>query len=98
MRAWIITVDHLAGEGERGDVGMAGPRGITPEQVASLQAGEGREFRLYDDDQIIYYTGRSIWSDDEDGDEGQVFGPLDDFGAPSAGCTLIKWRGDADFA
>lgn len=96
--AWIITTDHLAREGERSDAGKVGPRTITPEQIAALAAGKGRTFYLYDDDRERYYSGRAIWSPDFEGTEQQVFGPLDDFGAPNAGCTLIKWHGDADYS
>ena len=45
---------------------------------------------MKDDDNIIYYRGRCIWTEDEDL-ETAVIGPLDDFGTPNAGCTSIEY-------
>ena len=75
---WIIDKDHI----DNGKaVGTMGPRGYT---------GDGTElhcqFRMYDDDGILYYEGRNNTSDDDN-----AFGPLDDFGAPNAGCTSIRY-------
>jgi hypothetical protein len=36
------------------------------------------EFRMYDDDGLLYYSGKSS--------EYATFDPLDDYGAPNAGC------------
>lgn len=53
--------------------------------------GEPQRFRMYDDDNNLCYEGR-IWGDYAG------FEPLDDFGAPAAGCTRIdlltgrKWE------
>lgn len=88
--AWIITRDHTADEGaEEGTnmnaIGIVGPRGCTDEQEEQLKAGEGEEFRMYDDDGILYYSGRIIG--DYDG-----FEPLDDYGMPNAGAVRIDYK------
>jgi len=68
-------------------VEVYGPRGISDENSEKLKAGEGHEFELYDDDRNLYYKGRVI------GDfEG--FEPLEDYGMPNAGCTLMKLDGE----
>jgi hypothetical protein len=83
--SWIIDVDHEADEDAKAPsnanaVGMMGPRGYE---------GDGSElkhkFQMYDDDDNLYYEGRS---DEVD------FGPLDDFGMPNAGCTYIKYKNE----
>jgi hypothetical protein len=38
---------------------------------------------MYDDDGLLYYSGKSS--------EYATFDPLDDYGAPNAGCTSIEW-------
>lgn len=90
--AWRITTDHLDGE----DVGVEGPRDMTPEQRAQLDAGEGLTFKLYDDDEELYYTGRIVGIADPNivtgGLPEEAFAPLDDYGEPGAGCTMIKYR------
>jgi hypothetical protein len=79
---WIIDQDLLADKNARpgtnaNAVGLSGPRGYP---------GDGSElacnFRMYDDDQELYYVGRS--------DE-ESFDPLDHFGMPNAGCTSIHY-------
>jgi hypothetical protein len=76
--SWIIDIDHIT---HGASVGTMGPRGYT---------GKGHElacrFRILDDDGIVYYEGRNNTSDDDN-----AFGPLDDFGAPNAGCTSIQY-------
>lgn len=86
--AWIITRDRLTPSGKFCRKGTQGPSLATPADLAKLQAGEGRKFRMLDDDGEVYYEGRII------GDEGAEtdFGPLDDFGTPDAGCTSIQYR------
>lgn len=79
--AWIITRDHLG----EGDAGSRGPSDITVDQTAALRAGEGEDFRLFDDDGELYYSGRVI-GEMADGD------PLTDFGAPSEGCTYMSMK------
>lgn len=101
---WIITKDRIANPKEfdwdKPAVGVAGPRDIAPRTLAALKDGQGWGFRLLDDDGNVYYEGRYIGPDSE-----EMAGPLDDFGAPNAGCTSAQyWYGrgmhavaDADF-
>jgi hypothetical protein len=79
---WLITKDHVC-NGE--DDGVMGPRNISDELAALLRKGEGQEFRLYDDDDELYYAGKLIG--DYDGLE-----PLDDWGYPNAGATYIMMK------
>jgi len=46
----------------------------------------GKDFSMYDDDDECYYMG-SIYGNYEG------FEPLDDFGMPNSGCTMIKIDG-----
>lgn len=89
--AWIIDRDVLFDEAGEEDMktgaGMMGPSTILPGDKAALKAGEGTRFRMYDDGDELYYEGRLIG--DWRGDDG--FAPLDDFGAPNAGCTKIEY-------
>ena len=89
---WMITKDY-ANEDVLSAVGTTGPGGIDPKIEKKLQAGEGAVFTMYDDDEEKIYGGRLIGlEDDADG-----FEPLDDFGMPDAGCTLIKYNGDRGY-
>lgn len=87
--AWIIDRDHLheedpgIGSDERS---VQGPRDAPSDWLLALRAGGGRTFKMYDDDDVLYYTGRI--TGDYDG-----FEPLEDFGMPNAGCTGIKYPG-----
>jgi len=42
-------------------------------------------FRMYDDDDILYYQGQCTE---------EAFDPLDDFGMVNAGCTRIDYEND----
>ena len=80
---WIITEDMddiFSGD----DVGIVGPGNIDPSIESQLRAGQGRAFRMKDDDGEVYYKGRII------GEDSYGAGPLDDFGAPNAGCTIYE--------
>ena len=87
--------------------GTMGPSDIDP-AVTELKAGHGVEFRLrYGDpeddspeahDVDTAYYGRYL---EIDRDRGVIpadqsvelgFGPLDDFGIPNAGCTVLEYR------
>lgn len=86
---WIIDKDLHNGT-DRGTAcmsGLTGPSNIDPELERQLKAGDGKKFRLLDDDGEIYYEGRYLGPDDE-----SQFGPLDDFGLPDSGCTEIQYR------
>jgi hypothetical protein len=97
--AWLITRDvlHDNGEIEDNEAGVAGPAGMSPDQLRALEAGKGTPFRMYDDDGELLYEGRLLTM--QHGDEGNYdLSPLDDFGMPNAGCTRIdvyrngKWE------
>ncbi len=90
--AWIITKDHIAEGIEDSDVGVCGPRESNGEADDLVADGEGRLFRMYDDDGILYYTGRLYDTTGEYG-EAACYAPLGDFGMPNAGCTSVKYHG-----
>lgn len=80
---WVIDRDVLAETyDDESQAGMIGPGDITETHETALEAGEGDVFRLYDDDDELYYEGRIVG--DYDGTE-----PLVDFGTPNAGATKI---------
>lgn len=83
---WIITKDHIAESDDAiSDVGTIGPSNISDEMMQALKNGEGKRFRLYDDDRELYYEGLYIGELSEaEGD------PLTDFGMPNAGCTYME--------
>lgn len=91
---WIITKDYIADAVPVDKMGkefvavqVVGPSRVSDEIMARLKAGEGRAFALYDDDNTLYYRGKIIG--------GEGFEPLDDYGMPNAGCTTIKYNGEA---
>jgi hypothetical protein len=95
LYAWRIDKDLLGDE--PGAVGVIGPHNAPDDAaqddfVARLEKGEGRHFRMRDDDGVLYYQGRMVsnhWVCDA-GPTG--FEPLDDYGTPNAGCTMIEWK------
>lgn len=103
MTAWMITKDKIADpearEGSNCNAkGLIGPSTASERDEERLKAGEGRRFRMLDDDGEIYYYGRWLEEDDcteeyESGFWGQEpeFSPLTDFGAPNAGCTELQY-------
>ena len=86
---WLITVDHLADDDERGDAGKCGPHNVTDAVLAELRSGKGYVFTLHDDDGEKTYSGRIMG-------EFEGHEPLDDFGAGWAGCTQVKYPGRPD--
>lgn len=83
--AWRIDKDHLYTEEDSftpNEAGIQGPRDASEELLSALASGQGMTFKMYDDDDILYYTGRIVG--DYEGDE-----PLSDFGMPNAGCVKI---------
>lgn len=103
MTAWIITKDKIADKDEPEGTnlnakGLIGPSLATPNDIARLRAGEGKRFRLLDDDGEVYYYGRWLETDEctEEYESG-MFGqdgetaPYDNFGLPNAGCTQLEY-------
>lgn len=100
--AWVITRDHLAEQERRENsmhkaeddaVGTAGPGGTTDEMVEKARA-EGVTFKLYDDDNILYYTGKILGDMEE---EVVCYAPLSDFGEGYAGCTSVRYPGHPEW-
>lgn len=79
---WTITKDHLDGKGEHSRVGTVGPFDADDKVTSNPE-----RFSLYDDDRNCYYEGM-LYGDFEG------FEPLDDFGTPNAGCTMMKLGGE----
>ena len=86
---WVITwvneefLDHS-------EVGTIGPRNLTA--TAEEIKAKGRQFKMFDDDGILYYEGYCLCDDDE-----SLFMPLDNFGRPNAGCTEIHYKNDEGY-
>lgn len=72
---WQVTYDHLEGE----VVNVVGPHDADKNDLTLCTI----PFRMYDDDGVLYYAG--AMSPDCEG-----FEPLDDYGMPNAGCTMIR--------
>lgn len=93
---WAITRDFLAekelkqapkGTNDNAQ-GVRGPRGVALSVAEIVAHPEAQTFRMLDDDRNVYYQGAFVGSD--------MFEPLDNFGAPNAGCTIIEFkRGNA---
>lgn len=87
--AYLITKDLL----ENKAASVKGPALADIRVLERLVNGEGEAFRLLDDDRIPYYEGRFI--DDSENEEWQPtaeFQPLDAYGMPNAGCTIIQYK------
>ena len=87
---WIITRDVLCdfyGEHDDSDAGRTGPAGLSADRERQLQrqCSLHIQFRMYDDDNELYYEG-ILW-DSTNGCHDMA--PLHDFGMPNAGCTRI---------
>jgi hypothetical protein len=80
---WMLTFDHF----DNKPSSVAGPNAMSDEILARLKAGEGKEFRMFDDDKNLMASGRYIGPKDE-----TEFRPLDDFGTANWGCTMIQYR------
>ena len=80
---WVITKDLISGGAS---VGMGVSNTPADKLVKHKKA---RAFRMLDDDNEVYYEGVIVT--DEAGTE-QDFAPLDDFGMPVAGCTMIQYQ------
>jgi len=98
--SFLIERDHLAEEAgiASTDVGLfhtrnrAGNDRMTEAGLAQLKAAvvaEGMQFRLYDDDDVLYYTGRHLMPTHLQKGE-DLFNPLD-WAMGHAGCTRIDY-------
>ena len=94
---WIIDKDHISSDlgsidfDERDEAGTMGPANIDDLVKAALEKGRGQRFRMFDDDRTLYYEGRIIFLSNYEAPD-MMFEPLDDFGTPNAGCTIIQYR------
>lgn len=90
--AFIIDTDHTATAGTPEGTNLNAV-GITasPAALARLEAGEGEHFRMYDDDDELYYEGRWVVDPDVPDEAFEGFEPLDCFGTPNAGCTRLDY-------
>lgn len=83
---WIITKDHCKNEYDPRD--HTGTQSVNFEEVKAVSLVH--RFRMYDDDDILYYEGLSDNCETE-----KAFDPLDNFGKPNVGCTSIFYlRGE----
>ena len=82
--AWAVTYDHLEGKESK----VSGPRGVTLSHSEIVNHPDAQKFRMLDDDGNVYYTGFCIVGGEYESD----FAPLDDYGAPNAGCTGIQYQ------
>lgn len=91
--SWIITRDHMSEPGDKYDeAGVMGP-GNTTLTAEEIITGPSIVFRMLDDDGEVMYTGTYLG----DPDSADLFGPLDDFGTPNAGCTTIQYKKGGKF-
>ena len=91
--AWIIDNDLVGGE----DKGVMGPRNMDDALVAELKESKknGIRFQMWSDDNEHYYTGRIVvegHAQDDTNLSEEFYAPLDHFGRPNAGCTMIKYK------
>lgn len=87
---WQITFDRIADAGapagtNANAVGIASGNPAVKDREGIIES----RFDLFDDDGNKYYAGK-IWH--RNGEE--LFTPLDQFGAPNAGCTYAYIDGE----
>tara|TARA_R110002020_G_scaffold33980_2_gene103136 strand:+ start:1366 stop:1641 length:276 start_codon:yes stop_codon:yes gene_type:complete len=80
---FIITKDHIEDGKMDGETIT-----VAPALLWDLEAGKGEKFKMYDDDNTLYYEGRMIHQKGE-----EMFFPLDSVGE-NAGCTWIGYESD----
>ncbi len=77
---------------------VEGPSGAPDDLLMRVRAGEGKRFRLKDDDGNVYCKGRLLVREGtENLDLGfdPEFAPLDDYGTGGLGCTDVEyWERD----
>jgi len=89
---WAVTRDHL----ENKDVFVWNGRESKEEIERALKSSNAMKFRMFDDDHELYYSGKMISKNGSSPFESEdIFGPLDDYGMPNAGCTQLEvlWKG-----
>lgn len=85
MVAWQITKDHLV-DGTDLYAGVSGRDGVG-QNLDGLKTSTTIAFRIYDDDGVLYYSGRLVDDDDcESQSDALAFATYD------AGATTIKVR------
>ena len=98
LYAWVIDKD--VSEPDSTDEGVVGGHDAPARMVDRLQESPayGTPFRLVDGDDEVMYLGR-ILAEHPDGSlmhtvgcDETFFAPLEDFGAPNAGCTEIQYK------
>lgn len=87
LGAWVITADHIFNGSEKG---IIGPYGTILDEHEIIRFGT--KFKMYDDDNVLYYEGYCVTGLKGIGEEG--FYPLDNFGTPNAGCVHIEYWND----
>lgn len=92
---WTITRDYIADEtapqpSNSNAVGMVGPRGAKLTATQIIEHPQAQKFRIKDYDGEMYYEGVMVITP-EDGEQ-SAFRPLDDFGRPNAGATVIEYQ------
>jgi hypothetical protein len=101
--AWIIDKDHIGNT-----KGVIGPHNANDAALqmllSSLDQGRPFRMRLEGEDSVVAYEGRILWNPDIDeatwnAGMGLVeweFAPLDDYGTPNAGCTVIEYQNEIE--
>lgn len=91
--AWIITRVYDTDPEIRKEIGMSGPSDASYDDRQRLlnttSAPYIIAFRMRDDNGDLIYGGRQILRPGVTSDE-DWSAPLDDFGAPNYGCTIIE--------
>jgi hypothetical protein len=84
---WVITGVGNFMHSLLPDVGTVGPATATMSKAEIEAHPLSVEFRMHDDDDIVYYIGRMVVGTHDD-----MLAPLDQFGEPNAGCSGIAYR------
>lgn len=84
VRPYIWIIDKVFEDSDKRFVGVTGP---SDGDILLLDKGTGRRFRLLTDDRDLIAEGR-LFGDEKTADD---FAPLDNFGMPNWGCTIISY-------
>ena len=87
---WIVTKDYCEMPFDSKtftEVAVIGPFGC---KLTSEELLKGHPFKMYDDDNILYYEGFLVG--DKESEDG--FWPLEDYGTPNAGAVHIEYLND----